>query len=314
MSEERQMKKIALDTLEDTSRKSSAQAVKKIISTVGIVAVLAAGSYGVYRVVSGEVLASRFVVSKMVCPACVLTVKELTGKIPGVVETDVNLAAQDVTVKFRNKQTDPEQIKQAIAMAGYPIRLEGLFSPTDVAGDKDVIAIVNGRPIFRKDLDLGLYMDGEKWRNANTASALFSVIGKEILLQDANSKMVIVQPYEVEEVVNAYMKEKGLSPEEFNEKVVKVYGSQEKLNQILAHRIGIRKLLDDYILAEIEDSNARERKAVQWIGSRFKEADVTIVDDKVKKAVFAAGGPYEWKTFWPLLIGKETELKSALLK
>lgn len=314
MSEDKQMKKIALDTLEETSRKSSAQAVKKVLSALVVVAVAAAGVYGTYRMLSGEVLASRFVVNKMVCPACVFTVKELTGKIPGVVETNVNLAAQDVTVKFRNKQTNPDQIRQAIAMAGYPIRLEGLFSPEDASGDKDVIAIVNGRPIFRRDLQLGLYMEGEKARDGDSQTAFFSVVGKEILLQDANSKMVIVQPYEVEEVIKAYMKEKGLTPDQFNEKVVKAYGSQEKLNQVLAHRIGIRKLFDEHVLADVKDAKEKERKALQRIGTLFKEADVKVLDPKVKQEVLPAGGPQDWKTLWPTLISKETELKTAVMK
>ncbi len=314
MSEEKQMKKIALDSLEETSRKSSAQAVKKILYLVLALAVVAAGGYGVFRMVSGEVLASRFVVNKMVCPACVLTVKEVTGKIPGVVETDVNLAAQDVTVKFRDKQTNPEQIKQAIAMAGYPIRLEGMFNPGDTSEDKDVIAIVNGRPIFRGDLQRGLYMEGEKVKDTASQESFFSAVGKQILLQEANSKNVIVQPYEVEEVIKTYMKEKGLTPEQFKEKMVKAYGSQEKLNQILAHRLAIRKLFDEHILADVKDPQEKERRALQWIGDRFKEADVKVLDPKLKQVVLPNGGPKDWKTLWPTLIGKPTELKTALLK
>ena len=90
------MKEISLDNLNQAEKKITAGKWKRIgIAAVAFMA-LGVGGYAAFRMLTGDILASRLTVTKMNCPACVITVKEITGKLPGVVETDVSLAGQDV--------------------------------------------------------------------------------------------------------------------------------------------------------------------------------------------------------------------------
>lgn len=313
MSVEKQIKKIDLETLNQADRKVSVGKLRKVGLTVVILLFLAGGVYGAYRLVAGEVVASRFTVNMMNCPACVITVKEVTGKLPGVVETDVSLAAQDVTVKFREKQTNPDQIKEAIAHAGYPIKLDGMFKPGGAGINEVVVATVNGKPVFQKDMKVPLDVYNVPPKGTDQASSFFSAVGKEILLQAADSKTIVVQPFEIQTEVEAIIKNKGISSEEFLTQVTAAFGSKEKYLQVVGQRLGILKYLDEHVLAGIKDPQERARKTMEWVGTVFKDSDVKILDPGFKEKIHAAAGQDDWKTFWPRMIASGTELKSLLV-
>jgi copper chaperone CopZ len=314
MSVEKQIKKIDLDTLNQADRKVSVGKLRRAGLALVVLLFLAGGVYGAYRLVAGEVVASRFTVNMMNCPACVITVKEVTAKVPGVLETDVSLAAQDVIVKFRDKQTNPDQIKEAIAHAGYPIKLDGLFKPSGEGINEVVVATVNGKAVFQKDIKVPLDVDNFGQKGPDQASAFFSIVGKEILLQAADSKTVVVQPFEVQTEVETIIKNKGISPEEFLTKVTAAFGSKEKYLQVVGQRLGIRKLLDEHVVSGIQDPQERARKTMEWAGTIFKDSDVKILDPGFKEKIHAAAGQDDWKTFWPRMIASGTELKSLLVQ
>ena len=283
MSVERPIKKIDLETLDQADRKVSLSKLRRVGLAGAVLLFLAGGAYGAYRLIAGEVVESRFAVSKMVCPACVITIKEVTGKLPGVVEADVSLAARNVIVKFRDKQTTPDQIKEAIARAGYPIKLDGLFKPDGTGIGQPVVATVNGKPIFRKDLKMPLDVDKAATESPDPASALFSAVGKEILLQAADAKTVVVQPQEIETEIEALAKNKGASKEEFLTQITAGFDSNEKYLQAVGQRLGIRKLLDEHVLEGIQNPQERKRKTMEWVGNTFKEADVQILDSGFRR-------------------------------
>jgi copper chaperone CopZ len=308
------MKKIDLNTLDQADRKVSTAKLKRVGISVVILLFISCGGYAVFRLVSGDVIASKFTVNKMNCPACVITVKEVTGKLPGVVEADVSLAAQDVIVKFREKQTSPDQIKEAIAKAGYPIKLDGMFKPDGAGIDEQVIAGVNGKPVFEKDLKVPLLADKTGTVTKDPAVAFFNAIGKEILLQVADSKTIVVQPYEIENEIQSIATSKGMAPDQFFNQASEQFGSKEKYFQIVGQRLGIRKLLEEHVIAGVQDPEEKARKTMEWAGSIFKDSDVTILDAKFKEKIHASAGQDDWKTFWPRMISSSTELKSLLVQ
>jgi copper chaperone CopZ len=308
------MKKIDLESLEQVERKTSRAHLKRGAIVAGLVLVAAVGALGVYRLLSGEVLASRFAVNKLTCPACVITVQEVTAKIPGVVETDVRLAAQDVTVKYRGGKTGPETIREAIERAGYPIKLDGLFKPQGEGVDGVVIARVNGRAIFRKDMERPINPEQEKSGRNDAAEVFFSVVGKEMLLQAADGKQIVIQPQEIEDEVTAMSTRKGIPREQLIADATKTYGSEEKFNQLVAQQLGVRRLLSDYVAEGISDPEKKERAVVAWIGTVFKDANVQILDADLRGKLHASVGEADWKLFWPRMIGRDTELKRILVQ
>jgi len=257
-------------------------------------------------------VASRFAVNKMYCPACVITVKEATGKVPGVVEAQVSLAAQDVIVKFRNKQTDPDQIKQAIARAGYPAQADGMFRLTGDGINDALVALVNGKPVFAKDVKLSVNVADPKAPQAAAASAFFSTVGKEILLQAADGATVVIQPSEIEEEVQKMAQQRGMSQEDFLASMAAKYGSKEKYIQTVGQVLGIRRFREDTVIQGVQNPDEKTHKTVEWLGKLFKEANVQILDPGIKKDIQTAAGQDDWKTFWPRMIAGDTELKTAL--
>ncbi len=313
MSETREMKKIDLNTLDQAQKKISSSKLRRTATVLALLLVFTGGAYGAYRLVSGEVVGSRFTVTKMTCPACVITIKEVTEKVQGVVGTDVSLAGQEVTVKFMSKRTSPDRIKDAIAGAGYPTRVDGVFQLEGAADQGDVVATVNGRPVFKADLRAPLNPGG-KLKDADEAATFFSIAGKEILLQAADTRTVVVQPQEVADETEAVRKTTGLSQEDFLAKMSKDYGSMEQFYKLVAQRIAIRKLFDEHVLDGVKDPKERERKTVEWLAETFKSADVKVVSAQLTALVQKEGGPTGWNTFWPRMIPKDTELKRIVMK
>lgn len=314
MSEKREMKKIDLGTLDQAEHKTSVGKFKKLAVLLAVLAALGVGGMGLHRMMTGDVLASRFTVNKMVCPACVITVKEVTDKIPGVIDADVSLASQNVTVKFREKQVTAEQIQQAIAAAGYPIKLDALFKPEENAEDREVLATVNGRPVFKKDARNSIVFSDKKDGKPDPAADLFTAIGKEILLQVADGKKVVVQPQEVDEELDAMAKSAGVSKEELLKRAVAQYGSMEKVNQIVSQKMGLRKLLVENVVIGVKDPEAKKRKILEWVGEAFRDSQVKIVDPSAAKMLASATGQHDWNMVWPRMIGKDSPLKNVLLR
>ncbi|MEI6134449.1 MAG: heavy-metal-associated domain-containing protein [Desulfomonile sp.] len=308
MSEERQIKKITLDTLKDKEKKVTTVKLKKIVMGFVVIAVAAVGGYFMYAMLSGDLVASRFSVNNMTCPACVITIKEATEKAPGVVGTDISLAGREITVKFYEKKTSTEQIEKVIEKAGYPVKLDGLFKPALVGKNDLVLASVNGRPVLMADLKTGLDIDLTTSKAPEFQSTFFSTIGKEILLQAADKNMVVVQPQEVMTEIQNIMESRSMTEDQFKEKVKDQFGSLEKFTQVVGQRLGIRKLLEDKIPENIQDPVQRRQKAIELVGNLFRDSDVIIFDLGVREKIHALTGQDDWKVFWPRMIASDTEL------
>jgi Cu+-exporting ATPase len=65
----------------------------------------------------------------MHCAGCVGTVERALGRVPGVVEAQVNLATEQATVTYTASQVDVATLRQAVTQAGY----QTLEPPADVA-------------------------------------------------------------------------------------------------------------------------------------------------------------------------------------
>ncbi len=124
----------------------------------------------------------------------------------------------------------------------------------------------------------------------------------------------MIQPQEIETEIEALAKNKGASKEEFLAQITAGFDSNEKYLQVVGQRLAIRKLLDEHVLESIQNPQERKRKTMEWVGNTFKEADVQILDSGFRNRIQATVGQDQWKTFWPRMIARETELKSLLVQ
>ncbi|MBM3299707.1 MAG: hypothetical protein FJY85_07115, partial [Deltaproteobacteria bacterium] len=193
-------------------------------------------------------------------------------------------------------------------------RIDGSFRHEGIGITETVVATVNGKPVFDKDLKIPFDVADGDSRAEEEAAGFFSVVGREILLQAADKETIVIQPFEVEEEVNRILKDRGMTQEQFVEWIKSRYGSAEKYYQMVGQRLGIKRFLDDHALQGVQDPAEKSRKTLEVMGRLFREADVKIFDNAFRGRLQASAGQAEWKTFWPRMIGAQTGLKGLLLQ
>lgn len=65
----------------------------------------------------------------MTCASCVRRVEKALAKLPGVHEVQVNLAAEQASVRFDPASVAPQQLQAAVEQAGYGVVTERVELP-----------------------------------------------------------------------------------------------------------------------------------------------------------------------------------------
>lgn len=60
-----------------------------------------------------------YLIKGMECAACASAVERVTGKLPGVVQSGVNLVTNTLSIQYDETQTTPEDIMKKVAKAGF---------------------------------------------------------------------------------------------------------------------------------------------------------------------------------------------------
>ncbi|MGC9369250.1 MAG: heavy metal translocating P-type ATPase [Paracoccaceae bacterium] len=79
-------------------------------------------------------------VASMSCASCVGRVDKALAAVPGVLDVNVNLAAETATITYLEGAVDPSALIAAAAEAGYPAELAEAAQPEDRAARKDAEA------------------------------------------------------------------------------------------------------------------------------------------------------------------------------
>lgn len=72
--------------------------------------------------VSAEPRTVKLEISRMVCPACPITVKKALKKVDGVLQADVSFENKEATVTFDDAKTNVDQLVKATGNAGFPAK------------------------------------------------------------------------------------------------------------------------------------------------------------------------------------------------
>ncbi len=311
MSKKRKIKKIELEVLDNVEKKVWKRKLKTILPIFMILMSITAVGWGAYKLFEDETLEARFVINNMTCGGCVGKVNRACA-IPGVIETKVDLFTQTAVIKFKEKQTNPETIKTAIQKAGFPSILEGTVTENNIGVDEEVIASVNGKPIFQKDMNISLWAENGK-TGKEPAEVFFDLIAGHVVLEAAVSEQIFTHPYLILQETEKLRKQQQLTQDQMEEKLTEQYGSFEKYHQIAGCKKTIMKMVDR-ILTNVEDEKEKKTTLSKWLAERFKNVNVSIYDSKLKKSLSASTGETSWEKIWPQIISRETGLYSAIIR
>ncbi len=311
MSNKRKMKKIELETLEKSEKKGWKKKIT-IISIISVVLVaISAASWGTYKLFENETVESKFVINNMTCGGCIGKVKRACA-IPGVVEADVNLFTQTAFIKYKEKEMNPATIIAAIKKAGFPNILEGTVDKNNKGIDEPVIASVNGKPVFEKDLKVSLWTANGK-TSQKTPEAFFDLIAGHVFLDAAVEQRFFTHPYYVYQDAEKLRKERQITQQQFQDNRAHEYGSFEKYLQIAGCKRSAWKVAD-YILKNTNDKDAKKAALSKWLAERFQKLNVEIHDDTLKKTLVTSTGASSWERVWPQIISRNTDLYNAIIR
>ncbi|MDM8536331.1 heavy metal-associated domain-containing protein [Desulfobacterales bacterium HSG17] len=308
MSKKREIKKIDIQTLDSVKEKASKKIIQKTLLTIALLISISAVGWGAHKVMADEVLETRFIVNKMTCPGCIGKVKKACT-IPGVVGAEVSLVSQTAFIRYHEKQTNPETIKEAMKRAGYPAKPEGTFKSDGKGVNDSVVAIVDRRPIFKKDMDMSLWQGKVQ---QDKASDFYDLLMVQTILKEAETSRIFAHPFEIQQETERQKKILGLTSGQMKTKVVADYGSMEKFIQVTGNKIGLQKMTRK-ILAGTQDSADKKSIIAKWLGERFKKLDVKIHDKDLKNQLTASTGSDSWEKSWPHMINRETILTKSII-
>ncbi|MFB1052035.1 heavy metal translocating P-type ATPase [Paraliobacillus sp. JSM ZJ581] len=89
-----------------------------------------------YKAIS-DAETKTFSVSGMTCASCVQTIERATKKLDGVIESDVNLATEKMTIKYDSSALTGSDISNAVASVGYEAHEDIGSSSEDVDQDRE---------------------------------------------------------------------------------------------------------------------------------------------------------------------------------
>ena len=107
-----------------------------------------------------------FNVASMTCASCVGRVDKALASVPGVLEVNVNLAAETATVSYLEGVTDPAKLAAAATGAGYPAEIASASATQDRSERKEaearetarrtILAAILALPVFL--LEMGAHL------------------------------------------------------------------------------------------------------------------------------------------------------------
>lgn len=112
--------------------------------------------YAGYQVVN-EIASKTLKIKGMTCASCANAVERVVGKLPGIVEANVNLATENLVVSYDPSQLNVFEIKNAVEKAGYEVLEEDTELEADQANEttesevlkkKFIIATIFTIPLF----------------------------------------------------------------------------------------------------------------------------------------------------------------------
>lgn len=308
MSNNRNIKKIDVQTLDNIDKKSYRKLVKKAFFTLVVFISIAAAGWGANKIFADEILETRFIVNKMNCSGCIGKVKNACA-IPGVVDAEVSLASQTAFIRYNEKQTNPETIRAAMNNAGFPAENEGTFRSGGKSLNEPVAAVVNGRPIFKKDMGLSLWKD---IKQQDMADNFYDLVMMQTLLKEAEAARIFAHPIEIQQEADKQRKSLNMSSVQMMSKAVSDHGSMEKYIQVVGNKLGVRKIAQK-ILSETKDTDEKKAVIAKWLAERFKVLDVKILDKDLQNNLSALTGADTWEKSWPHMINRETAMTKAVI-
>lgn len=101
------------------TEKATVKFDKDVISSEDIIKKVEKAGYGAEEINEDDKSESHFKIKGMTCASCVLHVEKAVNKLDGVDKATVNLAVEDMNVKYDKRKVSVEDIEKAVKNAGY---------------------------------------------------------------------------------------------------------------------------------------------------------------------------------------------------
>lgn len=296
------MKHVDLETLNQSNKKNAGRLLRRLAIALGLIAIFGTAGFTAYTATAGQEYTARYSVVRMDCPACASRIERALSQTPGVVASEVFMPAQTVYVTFHSKKTDPETLAKTIEALRFQVVYEGRVDRSGDAPDKPVALLVNGRPVFRHEVN-GLYpeLGGQ---NGPSAQNVFTAAASEALLQAMSGQGLLVNAMDLRQGVQQASTEFGKPMQQLIDESVQRCGSIVRYQQIFLQRIALRK----YVGAD----PAARGKTQAWLADQLKQAKVEVTDPELKKTLVAEAGSADWNHIWPDMLAKDSDLRRVL--
>lgn len=270
------------------------------ISLVVLVLLLAgvAAFAGLRR--GGDSARAELTVEKLTCGSCAQTVRAALGELPGVGQVEVNVTTGRAVVAFDPQRVEPAALAEKVSAAGYPAQVAQVLSAAEAealrtnAGRlaEKYVARIGDRLVSREEFAAEV----ERLRGAAAAGeggdeaqlqrqAWQAVLQRELVLADAASAGVVVQPGELTDEI---ARMSGGSSE-FAQMVALRFGGEENFSRMVKEKMTINHHIQQNVLQGDTDPVSRQLRLERWYRQLSQSQPVTIFEPALRTTETSGG-------------------------
>ena len=163
-----------------------------------------------------------------------------------------------------------------IAIVALAINFDRLFPSQEPV---EVAAIVNGQVIPMSTIDQQYNLLPQQMQSQVQRSTILNkTIDEVLLLQEAKDKGIEVQDQEVEQLLDSYMAQSGITRSMLDQQLAQNNMSYEDLKEVYRKQIIITKLLNETVISKLEVSD----EEIENYYEENEEGEIVRVQEQVK--------------------------------
>jgi len=272
--------------------------VKRMLLGCSVLLALGAGLF-FFLPLQGQAATAlvRLDVKGMTCGSCISNITGALAGRDGVGPVDVNLTLGQTRIEYDPSETSPERLAELVTSAGYPASIGQVLSASDFASLKQQEAQLAGTYVGRVGEtlisresfmeELSRQRTGDPRQDAGLEAKVWAEMQQRALLLEAASRaQVVVQDTEVQYEIDQLRAKKP----ELEAWIASNYPSDEVFFKRMKERMLINRLIEEQVIAGIEDPSAQQMKINNWFAKISSEVPQAVYDPQLKALLSQGGG------------------------